>query len=202
MSDQTKHNSYEREQVVQIINSVVSKVETAETLSKECIFNELKALQDIIVQARNDLGFSGAVDINQKHIPTATDELDAIIEATAGATGSIMDACEHIEEQCENIEGNPATEIAGEVTKIYEACSFQDITGQRITKVVTTLKEIESKVEALVGTLSNALPPVDSQTAEEPQADVNDEQTLLNGPQSADKAITQDEIDKLLDDMF
>ena len=53
---------------------------------------------------------------------------------------------------------------------------------------------------ALVGTLSPA-GNVSAET-EEKKADVNDESTLLNGPQSADKAISQDDIDALLDDLF
>ena len=37
------------------------------------------------------------------------------------------------------------------VTRIYEACSFQDITGQRIGKVVTALKAIEGRVQQVGG---------------------------------------------------
>ena len=37
-------------------------------------------------------------------------------------------------------------------TKIYEACSFQDITGQRITKVVAALKAIDAKVSQIIAT--------------------------------------------------
>jgi chemotaxis protein CheZ len=204
MTDHVKNHAYEREQVVKIINSVVSKVESAETLSKECIFKELKSLQDIINKAREDMGLSGASDINQKYIPTATDELDAIIESTASATGTIMDACEHIEEKVTGLQGSAAEEISAEVTKIFEACSFQDITGQRISKVVNTLKQIEIKVEALIETLSSALPQTDTRKSSQGDdvVDINDERTLLNGPQSADKAISQEDIDALLDDLF
>ena len=46
----------------------------------------------------------------------------------------------------------PAAKLQDAVTQIYEACSFQDITGQRITKVVTTLKAIEGKVAHIIST--------------------------------------------------
>ena len=46
----------------------------------------------------------------------------------------------------------PAAKLQDAVTRIYEACSFQDITGQRITKVVTTLKVIEEKVAHIIST--------------------------------------------------
>ncbi len=42
-------------------------------------------------------------------------------------------------------------------TRIYEACSFQDITGQRITKVVATLKTIERKVAHIIGTFGTGI---------------------------------------------
>ncbi len=43
------------------------------------------------------------------------------------------------------------------MTQVYEACNFQDITGQRITKVVNTLKHIEEKVEALVSAFGDEI---------------------------------------------
>ena len=186
------HGSYERDQVVQIINSVVSKVEASEQISREMIYKEISDLKKIIEEARAEMGASRAGDINNKHIPTATDELDAVVEATAEATGDIMDSCEAIEKV---LESSPSDEISDAVTKIYEACSFQDITGQRITNVVSTLKKIEDKV----GKILDVLGINDNEHEEDDDADGEDEQ-LMNGPQMPDKAITQEDIDKLLED--
>lgn len=193
-----------RDQVVQIINSVVSKVEGTEAFPKDTVVEELKSLQTIINEAREGLGYTGAADIGEKHIPTATDELDAIVEATAMATGEIMDSCEIIEEKCESL-GGYATPIAEQVTKIYEACTFQDITGQRITKVVKTLHDIEDKVNHLMDVLSKTIPDIDHSSKVE-DGNVDDDpmsaENLLNGPQMAGKGVTQDDIDALLDDLF
>lgn len=183
--------AYRRDQVVDIINSVVAKVGANEQVSRGAIYKELTALQKIIADARAEMGASRAGDINEKHIPTATDELDAVVEATATATGEIMDACEGIEKE---LEKTPSEPIAAEVTKIYEACSFQDITGQRITNVVKTLKAIEEKVSNLL----SALGAEDMRHAEEEDTRRGDEK-LMNGPQAADKAISQDDIDKILE---
>ncbi len=189
---------YGKDQVVQIINSVVSKIETSGETSYEGIFNELKKLQKIIEEARAEIGATRPLDINDKHIPTATDELDAVVESTAEATGKIMDSCEVIEDKAGAL-GDDGQVIAGEVTKIYEACSFQDITGQRITKVVSTLKTIEQKVEKLVGVLSTGISGLGGSESSE---DVSEEQSgddgLMNGPQMPAQAITQDDIDALL----
>ena len=54
-----------------------------------------------------------------------------------------------------SLTGEPATKLQDATTRIYEACSFQDITGQRITKVVTTLKTIEAKVAQIVATFGS-----------------------------------------------
>lgn len=195
-----KNHGYGREQVVQIINSVISKVENNETVSKDAIFQELRSLQQIIEDARKEIGMARPTDIKDKHIPTATDELDAVVEATAEATGTIMDVCDKIQEYAAAASGEYGTAIEGEVIKIYEACSFQDITGQRITKVVSTIKTIEEKVDKLVKVLSQQLP---GHHHEEDTSGGDDDtrqgdERLLNGPQMADQAISQDEIDKLL----
>lgn len=94
----SKH-SYGRDQVIQIIQSVLSKVEHTEEIERDTIFKELKDLQNIIEEARREVGFAKPADINDKHIPTATDELDAVVEATAEATGTIMDCCDVIQEK-------------------------------------------------------------------------------------------------------
>jgi chemotaxis protein CheZ len=188
---------YGREQVVKIINSVLSRVESGQE-GRLSIFRELKTLQKIIEDTRSELGAARATDIKNKHIPTATDELDAVVAATAEATGTIMDSCDVISEKAGIIGGETGDALVAEVTKIYEACSFQDITGQRIKKVVSTLCTIEDKVSALISVLSDKL-PVEETGGEEGDTRVGDAR-LLNGPQMADKAISQDDIDKLLED--
>jgi len=90
--------------------------------------------------------------------------------------------------------------VTDAVTKVYESCNFQDITGQRITKVVRALKHIESRVDALVAAFGDEItkykavhPPMEEK-AEDPMSD----KALLNGPQLAANAGKQDDIDALL----
>lgn len=199
MSD--PEHSYDREQVVQIINSVVSKIENVGgEATATGIFQELKGLQRIIDEARNEIGLTRPKDIQDKHIPTATDELDAVVEATAEGAGTIMDSCDVIQEKAVEVGGDAGEAIGNEVIKIFEACSFQDITGQRITKVVTTLKTIEDKVQKLVDVLGEKLPIEHHEGPDPEEEEKTIEEKLLNGPQMPDKAITQDDIDKLLED--
>lgn len=197
---QEETNAYERDQVVKIINSVIEKVEHQKDDSTTVIFQELKSLQAIIDDARKELGSTRPSEIKDSLMPTATDELDAVVASTAEATGAIMDACEVIQEKAAEA-GEPGNAIMDETMKIFEACSFQDITGQRITKVVTTLKDIESKVDILMKIVRSKIPGIEEDEKEEEKGDgtITDED-LLNGPQLPGNAISQDDIDALLAD--
>ena len=194
-ADNSDEHGYGRDQVVQIINSVISKVEHHDDEVRETMFQELKELKGIIEDARSDLGRTKPVGISDKDIPTATDELDAVVAETADATGKIMDACEVIQNLASEIGGDQASSIENEVIKIFEACSFQDITGQRITKVVSTLKKIEEKVDQFTVALG-----MDSGESSSDEDERSGDEALLNGPQMADQAISQEEIDRLLEE--
>ncbi len=86
--------------------------------------------------------------------------------------------------------------MANEIIKIFEACNFQDSTGQRINKVVKTIHFIEEKILAMIniwGAEAFMYLPV----ASDPSASGDD--SLMNGPQLQNQGITQDEINALFD---
>ncbi len=196
-----QEQSYERDQVIKIINSVIQKVEHAGDDANTAIYEELQGLQKIIEDARSAIGATRPDDINAKYIPNATDELDAVVESTAEATGTIMDAAEIIMEKAGAIGGEHGDAITNEVMKIFEACSFQDITGQRITNVVKTLKAIEEKVGKMITIIASRIPGIGDSSDLPPEQDTRTaDEKLMNGPQMPDKAITQEDIDKLLSD--
>ena len=86
-------------------------------------------------------------------------------------------------------EGPASQMIQAAVTRIYEACTFQDIAGQRIAKVIKTLKMIDAKITGLI---NNAMPgEVREESPEEGQG-------LLNGP-ALHNGLSQDDIDRLLE---
>ena len=185
---------YGREQVIQIINSVIAKVEEHHQPPQRNILSEqLVSLKQIIEEARAQLVAARPDDIRGVHIPNATDELDAVVGATEEATGVIMDSCEHIQAQLSDLPQPVSQEIDNQIIKIFEACSFQDITGQRITKVIKALQEIDIKISALLGETTFS-----AELSQPQKADVDKPETLLNGPQMSDQAITQDDIDALL----
>lgn len=154
-------------------------------------------LARIIAEAKRDLAALSAQDIRAKHLPTAGDELTAIVGATERATNAILDAVERIEKSANAAGGEPATAILADVTAIYEACNFQDITGQRISKVVSVLKEVDQTVASLLESLN--LPPVVLNAGKSETAARSGEAALLNGPQMPDAAPNQADIDALFD---
>lgn len=198
MSETAKKSgsAFGRDQVIKIITSVLNKVENAEEGTHDAIYMELRVLHSLIEEARREVGSTRPGDINNKYIPGATDELDAVVEATAGATGAIMDSCEAIEKIATELGGEAGTQLTEQITKIYEACSFQDITGQRIKKVITALKAIEEKVNNLMRIVGEKSPGME-ESGVQGESSVGDK-ALLNGPQLPGKGINQDEIDKLL----
>jgi chemotaxis protein CheZ len=156
---------------------------------------ELTSLVDYINQARAEMRSLRPEEIRFEHIPQATDELDAVVEATATATTTILDAAEELEKLSGDVP-EAAERLTGIATKIYEASNFQDLTGQRITKVVRTLRHIEDRIAALAQALgheaeANAVRSVGNMT---PTTDSD----LLNGPQLPQHANSQAEIDALL----
>ncbi len=165
------------------------------------LFDELEALAKYIQDAKKEIAALSPDQVKEDFLPTASDELDAIIEATADATNAIMDSTELIEDVMSELDGEAAEQLMTATTRIYEACGFQDITGQRITKVVGTLKSIEEKVDGLLDVFSDGAKRKRKKPAKksekETKREISDED-LLNGPQSADKAKSQAEIDALL----
>lgn len=183
--------AYSRKEVVEIIRSVMGTIDKS-TEPDARLHQELTTLATYIENMRSDLAQLRSIEISHNHIPTATDELDAVVGETAKATGTIMDACEKIEKIAGELKSPVGAELANAVTSVYEACGFQDITGQRITKVVKTLKHIEAKVSDIIGAFSQQI-----QTPPSAGAD-KDEKSLLNGPQLKGSASSQQDIDALL----
>lgn len=178
----------EADRIEQAVRAVLASLSGDLTLREAALLAELHELGRTVAQAKADVAALRVDDITGRHIPAATDELDAIVSHTAEATHIILDACERIEALQPRIGKRAAAVLAAEVTRIYEACSFQDITGQRIAKVVAALKAIEARIAA--ATEGRAPPP------ETPAG--TEGRRLAEGPQLPGAAVSQAEIDRLL----
>ena len=171
------------------------------TAKESVLLAELEGLGRTIARAKAEIAALKVEDIRDAHIPSATDELDAIVEHTAHATNEILDCCETLEQLQTDLSGEAADKLQGAVTRIYEACSFQDITGQRIGKVVTALKAIEGRIASVVSAASgmpgpNAAPAPAAASVQDNKR--TEGEKLANGPQLPGAGVSQSEIDRLL----
>jgi chemotaxis protein CheZ len=124
-------------------------------------------------------------------LSSTADELEEIVTETARATNEIMGAAENVESIAAGTDPKIREALQAAATRIYEASTFQDITGQRITKVVRALQHIETRVEALTTACGSVIAQTNDVVA--------DDAALLNGPQLNRNASTQSEIDSLFD---
>ncbi|MFD2207441.1 protein phosphatase CheZ [Kiloniella antarctica] len=135
----------------------------------------------------------------------STNELDAIVMATETATNSILDANERIEQTVNELSGllhddtdvqMACDKIANEVITILEASNFQDITGQRMTKIINTLRFIEDRIVSMINIWgAEAFMDLPVGAGDEREGD----EQLMNGPSAENEGITQDDIDALFD---
>ena len=189
------------EEVGAIVDGILTSIRGDISGADLKIFHEIQSLAEYIDATKADVAQICPNEIKDEHLLVANNELDAIIAHTEEATGAILDACESVETLAGEIDEKPAEVLNDAVTKIYEACNFQDITGQRITRVVQALTVIEEKVGALIDAFADAGDGAISLKADKKVSAGNgkiDDKDLLNGPQLPDNAQSQEDIDKLL----
>jgi chemotaxis protein CheZ len=177
-----------------------------QVLEAETLRRELQELSDAIQRTKEEIVSLRTAPRGKDQIATASEALRAVVSDTENATDGIIQVAESIEEiggrlsaQNDDPATRELTDALGEqVTQIFEHCNFQDITGQRITKVVQTMEFIDERIarmmeiwggdEAFAGTVPPEAP------AEAPAGEV------LDGPSAApEQKISQDDIDKLFD---
>jgi chemotaxis protein CheZ len=133
------------------------------------------------------------------------DALDAIVENTETASNAILESMEAIDGMVGELRatGDAAVlpicdRITDRVNQVFEACSFQDLTGQRITRLVNGLKFVEERVNAMVRVWGREeLSKVMEELKQESLAHVDPDKALIHGPQRPAVAISQGEVDKL-----
>ena len=153
----------------------------------------------------------------QKELPEASDQLNAIVEATENAASKIMDVLEDMQSDQEKIKtalniikdvqnlsddnqvvldgaAGASDNCMQGIMTIFEELSFQDLTGQRIKKIVALVQAVEGKVKEILNSLGDTLPAADNISGEMEK----DEDPLLKGPQKKGEGMDQSAIDSLL----
>lgn len=188
-----------KEEVESIVGEILSTLEGEVTPKELSVYVEMEKIHDMIERMKEEIRAVRPDEIQESHLPNAKDELTAVVQATEDATGRILDAAEIIEEVAGKLEGEAQDRLLQAATAIYEASNFQDITGQRITKVTGALRVIDDKITALLTAFSpdHPLQKAVEQKDEKPMTDAD----LLNGPQLPDNAASQDDIDALFNNL-
>jgi chemotaxis protein CheZ len=135
----------------------------------------------------------------------ASRELDAVVDSTERATQQILEAAESIDEAANTLSASLKREpdqaltsdIRDHVVRIFEACNFQDVSGQRIAKVLATLTFVEDRVSRMLK-IWGGRDAIDNYAAAA-DAEHDIERKLMNGPKlNGDRGhVSQQEIDAM-----
>lgn len=184
-------------------------VETCQRDLREAqkIKDELAQIHNAIAETKREIATLHDAGREDLKVSRMTDELGAIVEGTEDATETILEAAEVIDNNTTDLiatlrqQGNKdqASDIQEQVVKIFEACNFQDLTGQRITKVVNTFRFIEQRVDHMMEIWGGIEGFKNIEKVNLPER--TDHEELLNGPalEEDENIASQDDIDALFD---
>lgn len=171
--------------------------------------HELVSLYQYIERFRQEIAQMVARDDDGDRFQTMGQQLDAIVAATETATHAILENMEAIDQMVEDIRAADDADARAALCDslnertmaAIEACTFQDITGQRVTKIVRSMKFVEERVNSIMmlwGRDEIERLSAEAKKAEAPEQ--GSDAALLNGPAlESELKISQEEIDKLFD---
>jgi chemotaxis protein CheZ len=149
---------------------------------------ELDLIHDAISRTKREIAVLHGKSFNGEEMAKVNGELGAVVGGTEQATQQILEAAEAIDQAASAIakitspdqQRALSEEIGERVVSIFEACNFQDLTGQRISKVMGTMKFIEQHINAMMEIWGG----VDAIKAHAPaHVDTREgDDKLLNGP--------------------
>jgi chemotaxis protein CheZ len=212
------HNHSHHDEIMTELRALRSLVKPTEQVTQQMIDaykaqiteaaklkGELDLIQDAINQTKQEIATLHITGFEGPEMARVTNELDAIVGGTERATETILTGAEDIDQMASTLiarlkdEQNQALaqDIQDRVIKIFEACNFQDLTGQRITKVVATLKFIETHIVRMMEIWGGmeAFKDIEAEGILAREGDAK----LLNGPKIEGETghASQDDIDSL-----
>ncbi len=174
----------------ELLRAVLDTVSEQSPVPEIALLHEIALLGRTVAAARAEIAALRADETPVGDIGAAGSELAAVVSHAAAATDAILDACELLDQEACRLPGDTAATLQAATTQIYEACSFQDINGQRLAKVMGILRVVEAKVDQIVMAFGR-----------QRWADKHEflgRTTQLNGPQLPGVALVQADIDALL----
>src|SRR5712671_374450 len=192
--------------VTREIAEALALLETYRAQIEQCekLKVELDLIHDAISRTKREIATLHGKSFNGEEMAKVNGELGAVVGGTEEATQQILEAAEAIDNAASALSkvNTPdqqkllSEEIQERVVSIFEACNFQDLTGQRISKVMTTMKFIENHITVMMDIWGG----VDAIRVHAPIVDAREGDTrLLNGPKAEGDVghASQDDIDAL-----
>lgn len=158
------------------------------------IYAELREISEYVTTVRAEIAALRVGELNSARLPEAGAHLGAIKVATEDATNAIMEAAEAMLAAEGQDEAAYKALVTEKVMAIFEACSFQDITGQRVSRVVQTLEQIEKRMARF----ADAMKAIDACAEPEDASARRARELLLHGPSLKGTAIGQSDVDALM----
>lgn len=159
---------------------------------------EMKDIADYIARTRGEIAALRPNELHRLHFPAARNELAAVVQLTEAATHSIMERTEAVmSAELSDLSAYKAF-VNARLIAVVEACSFQDLTGQRIAKVAEMLGQIEERI-ARFAVATRAVDAEGYRTDQEAAAVVRKRQLMLNGPAAKGDGNGQHDVDFLFD---
>lgn len=157
---------------------------------------DLVDMANAITRTKTEIASIKPAEDREGKIGIATDELDAIVRTTENATSNILATIERIQEIAWTLREqgtDPAVcdLLDAQATEAYTACSFQDLTGQRIRRVVKVMRFLEARIDAMIDILR-----ISEHDAS--KAEAGSEASLVYGPALPGEGLGQSEIDDLI----
>lgn len=182
------------------LRSQASRVDTVDTAI--AMWSGVDDIQKRIDITKNEITALHKKGVADPSNSRTADELRAVVSGTELATDTILAASERIDgivqpllDDADARTQSNAQEIADCVIEIFQACNFQDIAGQRISKVVESLNFIEERIATMVDVWRTLDLSPPKPLEENPPSD----RDLLHGPSLATDAnvVSQDDVDAL-----
>lgn len=192
------------EDVGGIFMKMASSLNPSSSVADNFVHQEIAKLAKYINEAKHEIFSIQTNDKAEDVIFDASKHLEEVVKATEEATNIIMDSADAVQAAASGVGGEKEQQIMDATTRIYDACAFQDITGQRITKVITLLANIEERIGKLNDLFGSEPAEQEAEKNAVKAEEVvlpKDDKDLLNGPQLTGQGTSQEEIDRLLASM-
>lgn len=110
------------------------------------VVREIEGIAALIRSLRREIATLESGKRARHRMPAAGQELEAVVSATEAASNRILECAEQVMAADTRDAARYKALVDARMTQIFEACEFQDITGQRIGRIIETLQEIEERV--------------------------------------------------------